>query len=157
MDVLRLNWEAAIACCEQLADSISYAPGLIVGISRGGLVPARVLSDILGVGSMGVLGVSFYKAMGRPGGFPQITQDLNMDLKGKRVLVVDDVADTGRSLMVAKEHLLGKGAKEVRIATLHYKPCSAFRPDYYVAETTAWIVYPWERHEAERELKAKKK
>lgn len=155
MDLLRLNWDATIAYCEQLAGSIGFAPELIVGISRGGLVPARVLSDILGVRNVGVLGISFYRAMGRPSDFPQITQDLDMDIRGRKVLVVDDVADTGRSLAVAKEHLLRKGAEEVKVATLHYKPTSAYKPDYYVAETTAWIVYPWERHETERELKKK--
>jgi hypothetical protein len=79
-----------------------------------------------------------------------------MDLKGKKVLLVDDIADSGRSLAVAKDYITKKGAKEVRTATLHYKPESASKPDYFVVTTTAWVVYPWERHEMERELEKKK-
>jgi hypoxanthine phosphoribosyltransferase len=46
-----------------------------------------------------------------------------------------------------------KGAAEVKIATIHYKPTASFRPDYFVMTTTSWIAYPWERYEMERELK----
>jgi hypoxanthine phosphoribosyltransferase len=153
MDLLRMNWEATISHCEELAEKIKdFRPQMIVGLSRGGLVPARIMSDLLDVRDVGVLGVTFYKAMGKPADFPRITQELTMDLSGKRILIVDDVADTGRSLMVAKDYLQRKGAKEIRIATIHYKPNSIFKPDYFVASTTAWIVYPWERREIEREL-----
>ncbi len=156
MDLLRLNWDVTIAYCEELAAKIgSYRPEFIIGMSRGGLVPTRMLSDMLGVKNVGILGISFYKAMGKHRDSPVINQDLTMDLKGKRVLVVDDIADTGRSLAMAKDHLLRRGAKEVRVATIHYKPNSIFKPDYFVATTTAWVVYPWEIHEIERELKAK--
>lgn len=158
MDLLRMNWDSTISHCEELAGKIrDFKPQMIIGLSRGGLVPARIMSDILGIREVGILGVTFYKAMGKPSDFPTITQELTMDLKGKRVLIVDDVADTGRSLMVAKDYLQRKGASEIKIATIHYKPNSMFKPDYFVASTSAWIVYPWERHEIERELAAMKK
>jgi hypoxanthine phosphoribosyltransferase len=157
MDLLRMSWDATIAHCEELAAKIrDFKPQMIIGLSRGGLVPARIMSDLLDVKEVGILGVTFYKAMGKPSDFPRITQELTMDLAGKRILIVDDVADTGRSLMVAKDYLRRKGVKEIKIATIHYKPNSVFKPDYFVASTTAWIVYPWERHEIERELAAKK-
>ncbi|MFN7991809.1 MAG: phosphoribosyltransferase [Candidatus Micrarchaeia archaeon] len=152
MDIIRLTWDATIGLCEQLAARIDYRPDMVIGLSRGGLVPCRILSDILGVEDVGILGVRFYKAMGKASGFPQITQELTMDLGGKRVLLVDDVADTGRSLMVAKEYLRRKGAAEIKVATLHYKPNSVYRPDYFIKATVSWIVYPWEIHEIEREL-----
>src|SRR5512137_120036 len=104
MDLLRLNWDSTIAHCEELAAKIKdYKPQMIIGLSRGGLVPARIMSDMLDVKEVGILGVAFYKAMGKATDFPRITQELTMDLKGMRVLIVDDVADTGRSLMVAKD------------------------------------------------------
>jgi hypothetical protein len=157
MDILRLNWEVTLHYCEQLAMMAkAFKPDMIVGLSRGGLVPARILSDIMGVQELGVLGISFYKGMGMTADFPRITQELTMDLKGKRILIVDDVADTGRSLVVAKDYLLRKGALEIKVATLHFKPTSEFKPDYFVDTTTAWIAYPWERHEIERELGKKK-
>jgi hypoxanthine phosphoribosyltransferase len=150
MDLLRINWKTAIGYCDELATRIESKPDIIVGISRGGLVPARILSDILDVKDVAVLGIRFYKGMGKTEEKPVITQDISVDIKGKKLLVVDDVADSGRSLVFAREHL--KDAKEVRCATLHYKPVSEYKPDYFVSTTTAWIVYPWEVHEVEREL-----
>lgn len=155
MDLLRISWEAAVEYCEQLASKIDFKPDVIVGISRGGLVPARILSDILDNKNLAVLGIIFYKGVGERTGSPEITQELSMDIKGKKVLVVDDVADTGKSLIVAKDYIANKGASEIKVATLHYKPHSEFKPDYYIGTTEAWIVYPWERHEVERELKEK--
>jgi hypoxanthine phosphoribosyltransferase len=157
MDIVRMSWDATVGYCEELAGKIrDFRPEMIVGLSRGGLVPARIMSDLLGVDDVGILGVKFYKAMGKATDFPKITQELAMDIGGKRILVVDDVADTGRSLVVAKDYLQRKGAGEIKIATIHYKPNSIFKPDYFVASTSAWIVYPWERHEIERELQKKK-
>jgi hypoxanthine phosphoribosyltransferase len=151
MDLLRINWESAIRNCEELSGMINFMPDIIVGISRGGLVPARIISDILGVREVAILSVRFYSGIGKTEGKPAITQDISLDIRGKRILVVDDVADSGKSLLFAMERL--KEAREVKTATLHHKPGSAFRPDYFVSSTTAWIVYPWEIHEVERELK----
>lgn len=152
MDVLRISWDATIEYAEQLAKKIDFRPDMIVGLSRGGLVPARIMADVLGVEEVGIVGMKFYKGTHRIGEFPRITQELTTDLKGKKVLLVDDVADTGRSLIVAKEYLKRKGAEVVKVATIHYKPNSEFKPDFYVMTTSSWIAYPWERHEIEREL-----
>lgn len=150
MNLLRINWDSAIKICEELSGKIDFKPDIIVGISRGGLVPARIMSDILGIKEVAILGIRFYKGMGKTEESPVITQDISIEIKGKRILIVDDVADSGKSLIFAKEYL--KGAKEVKTATLHYKPVSTYKPDYFVSSTTAWIVYPWEVHEIEREL-----
>ena len=61
-----------------------------------------------------------------------------------RVLVVDDVADTGTSLEFVVRRLKGKGAREIRTATIAYKPRSRVKPDYFVYETDKWVVFPWE-------------
>lgn len=150
MDMLRIGWDSAIGYCGQLAGKMGFKPDIIVGISRGGLVPARILSDMLDVKQVQVLGIRFYKRIGEREESPELTQDITMDIEGRKVLIVDDVADSGRSLAFAKEHL--KGAAEIRTAALHHKPHSIIRPDYFVETTSAWIVYPWEVHEVEREL-----
>lgn len=158
MDLLKISWEATIKYCEQLALKINesnYKPDMLVGLSRGGLVPVRIMSDVLGINEVGVLGLSFYTGMGKKLNEPKITQELAIDISGKKILLIDDVADSGRSLIAAKEYLLKKGAKEIKIATIHYKPISLFKPDYFVQTTSAWIAYPWERHEIERELRKK--
>ncbi len=155
MEVLTLSWAETSRLCEALASKISsagFAPDMIVGISRGGLVPARMLSDILGVRELFAIRVSFYTGIGKTAAAPRIVQPLVERLDGKSVLLVDDVSDTGRSLAVAKGHIKEMGAKEVKVATLHFKPHSKFKPDFFVSETDAWLVYPWERHESAKEL-----
>lgn len=156
MQFLRISWAQAQKLCEKLAAKAKgYGPEALVGISRGGLAPTRILSDVLDIPEVGMIRIEFYKSMGVTSGFPRLTQPLQLDIKGKRVLVVDDVSDSGRSLAVAKEHLKRKGAKEVKFATLHFKPGSVFKPDYYIAQTDKWIIYPWEVYETKRELKKK--
>lgn len=150
MEFMEIGWEEAAGQCEALAKRIDSAPDVIIGISRGGLVPARILSDVLGVRKVGILGMASYKRMAEKGDEPQITQDLGMDIAGKEVLLVDDISDSGGSLLAAKRYLEGMGA-EVRTATIHRRPGTLLVPDYCIAETSAWVIYPWERHEAKRE------
>jgi hypothetical protein len=107
---------------------------------------------MLDVHEMYVMRVSLYEGIGKKAAAPRITQPLPMKLGGKKALLVDDVSDTGKSLEKAREHALGMGAGEVKVATLHFKPHSSFRPDFFEAETGAWIIYPWEIHECRREL-----
>ncbi len=75
-----------------------------------------------------------------------------MKVAGKKVLVVDEVADTGKSLKLVKEHIIEQGATEVKIATVYYKPWSIVKPDYYEKETSCWIVFPWEIKETVRKI-----
>ena|SRR3989344_8468117 len=153
MKLLKLKWDEIDAMCSELAAAIEksgYKPDVIVGIARGGWVPARLLSDKLGNESVASMRVEFYTAPGVTNRVPKITQPVSVDVKGKRVLLVDDVSDTGHSLELAFKSL--SDAKEVRTATLHYKPHSIFKPDYFVGTTSDWIVYPWEVEETERKL-----
>jgi hypoxanthine phosphoribosyltransferase len=69
---------------------------------------------------------------------------LTGSMKQKRMLLVDEVADTGDTLLHAINHVKELGVKEVRSAVLHYKPTSVVKPDFFMVETTSWIVYPWE-------------
>jgi hypoxanthine phosphoribosyltransferase len=155
MDFLRVSWDDVSHMCGRLASEMSpsgFTPDVIIGISRGGLVPARLLSDILDVHELYVMRISLYTGIGKKAAEPRITQPLTANLGGKKALLVDDVSDTGKSLAAAKKHVLEMGAGEVKVATLHFKPHSSFRPDFFVGETGAWIIYPWEIHECEREL-----
>ena len=86
---------------------------------------------------------------------PILTQPITIPVEGKRILILDDVADTGKTLKLVRDHLLDKGAGEVKIATIYYKPWSIVRPDYYEKKTRKWIVFPWERKETVRNLMRK--
>jgi uncharacterized protein len=125
-----------------------YLPQVIVGVSRGGWPPARIMSDLLENPNLANMKVEFYKNIGVTAPRPKITQPVTAEVVGKRVLVVDDVADSGHSLRVASKHLRQKGAREIRVCTLYLKPKSIFKPDHYSRTTSKWVIFPWERLEA---------
>lgn len=129
-----------------------FSPNIIVGVSRGGWPPARVMSDLLGNVELANVRVEFYRGIYETRSEPVITQPLSLQVKGKAVLIMDDVADTGRSLKVVRDHVSESGAEKVKIATIYYKPWSIITPDYYVKVTRRWIVFPWERKETVRNL-----
>ena len=118
-----------------------YKPEVVVGVSRGGWPPARVMSDLLQNPNLANLRVEFYKDIGVRNKKPRITQPVTMEVVGKRVLVVDDVSDTGHSLRVAANHLRRKPVKELRVCTIFMKPQSIYRPDYYSRTTRKWIIF----------------
>lgn len=130
--------------------SSGYKPEVIVGVSRGGWPPARIMSDLLENPRVANMRVEFYKDIGVRSKKPRITQPVTSEVTGKRVLVVDDVSDTGHSLKVVVSHLKRRGAKEVKVSTLYMKPHSIFRPDFYAKTTSKWIIFPWERLESIR-------
>ena len=145
-----LDWNEIYDGCIELANQIKkngFNPEIIVGVARGGWIPARILSDLLGNTFVASIKVEFYTGVAETAKKPIVSQQVSTSVAGKRVLVVDDVADTGESLVTVRQNLLSRGASEVKIATLHYKPKSVLRPDFYVRETSAWIVYPHERYE----------
>ena len=125
-----------------------YHPDVIVGVSRGGWPPARVMSDLLQNPNLANMRVEFYKDIGITSKKPKITQPVTASVRGKRVLVVDDVADTGHSLVTVVDHLRSKGAKQIKVGTIYMKPQSIFQPDFFAKKTRKWIIFPWERLEA---------
>ena len=133
-----------------------FKPDILIGVSRGGLIPVAILSDRLGVKSE-IIGVKYYCGIKETKEKPEITQPILSNLSGKKVLVVDDVADMGHSLELVRKYIQEKGAKEVRLCTLHYKPWSVVKPEYFVEETESWIIYPWEVKETLTDLYKKLK
>jgi hypothetical protein len=129
-----------------------FKPDIIVGVSRGGWPPARVLSDLMGNSNLANVRAEFYLGVAETKEEPVLTQPVSMEVAGKKVLVVDEVADTGKSLKLVKEHIVEKGAMKVKIATVYYKPWSIVKPDYYEKETSRWIVFPWEIKETVRKI-----
>lgn len=141
------TWNQIYNMLLNLAEKIKrdgFKPDVIVGVSRGGWPPARVMSDLLGNPNLANVKVEFYLGVAETKGEPILTQPVSVEVKGKRVLVVDEVADTGKSLKLIKQHITEKGASEVKIATVYYKPWSTVKPDYYERETNRWVVFPWE-------------
>ena len=124
-----------------------YKPDIIVGIARGGLVPSRVLADLLETRDFAIITIEYYCGINQTKQEPILKQCLHTQLTDKKVLLVDDVSDGGRSLQLAKKHLEEQCAKEIKIATLYCKPGTITKPDYFEKETSHWIVFPWEARE----------
>lgn len=150
-----VSWDYAYQLLIELAEKVrrsNYKPDLIVGISRGGWPPARVISDLLENPNIANIKAEFYLDLGRTSEEPIITQTISAPINGKKVLLVDDVADTGKTLKLVHDKLIEDGAEDVKVATLYYKPWSVFRPDFYMVETNVWVVFPWERYETIKKL-----
>ena len=154
------KWNQIYDMLLELADRIrstGFKPDIIVGISRGGWIPARVLSDLLDNPYVTSVRVEFYAGVYETNREPRLTQPIAVDVSEKRILLVDDVVDTGSSAVLVREHLSKQGVKEVRLLTLYYKPWSVVKPDLYSKETRDWIVFPWEVKETLAKLARKHK
>ena len=151
MDYLILSWQDVYNLTLQLSERIvasGFKPDIIVGIARGGWIPARILSDVLYMESLQNIRIEYYTDVGVKGKEPKITQPLMGSLEGQSVLIVDEIADTGDSLYHAINHVKSFGVEEQRSAVLHLKPTSRVTPDYYMVRTSSWVVYPWENRES---------
>ena len=143
----RMSWpdlgEATRALAVEIADA-GYVPDLILGIARGGLLVAGALSYALGVKNTFTMNVEFYTGVDERLPVPMIlppVPDL-VDLHDSRMLIADDVADTGQTLALVKSFCAGQ-VGEVRTAVLYEKPRSIVRSDYVWRRTDLWIDFPW--------------
>ena len=149
------SWDQIYDLTLKLAEAVrtsGFEAELIVGVSRGGWIPARIMSDLLGKLNLANVTAEFYVGVAETKQEPSITQPVSVPVECKKVLVVDDLVDTGKSLKLVTAHLKNQGASEVRIATIYYKPWSITVPDYYEKETARWIVFPWEQKETVRKI-----
>lgn len=149
------TWNQIYSMLLNLADKIrrnEFRPDVIVGVSRGGWPPARVLSDLLGISNLANVRAEFYVGVAETKGKPSLTQPVSVTVTGRKVLIVDEVADTGQSLKLVKEHIIEQGAEETKTATIYYKPWSIIKPDYCEKETNHWVVFPWEAKETVRKI-----
>ncbi|MGC8632472.1 MAG: phosphoribosyltransferase [Thermoprotei archaeon] len=125
------------------ADQIRF--DVIVAISRGGLIPGRMVADSLGIREIQVLGIKYYSNLNQLSQ-AVLLQRPNSDMTGKRVLIVDDISDSGKTLEIAQRELPGTPAV-LKSATIFTKPWSTVMPDYFAEITEDWIVFPWEQNE----------
>ncbi|MCX8195470.1 MAG: phosphoribosyltransferase family protein [Acidilobaceae archaeon] len=151
-----LSWEEVVRASSVVAERVResrYVPEVIVGILRGGAVPAIVIADMLGVEDVGVIEVKLYTAPNARRERPFLRQPLLLDVKDKNVLIVDDVSDTGLTLQLALDYIEHHLPAGVKTATLYVKPWTRLVPDYYAESTDSWLVFPWGVNEYERSRK----
>lgn len=118
---------------------------LIIAIARGGLIPARILADYLGIMNVASFRIDHYRGSERTRE-AILRNPLSPEITGRRVLLVDDVSDSGETFEVALRHLREcLPTVEIRTAVLHHKVESRYVPDYFAAKIIKWrwITYPW--------------
>jgi len=142
-----LPWSDVGTATRALATAIhedGYRPDVILAIARGGLIVAAALGYALGVKNTFTMNVEFYTGVDERLPLPMILPPVPelVDLEGSKILVADDVADTGATLALVKE-FCGSRVGEVRFATLYEKPHSTVKCEYVWRRTDRWIEFPW--------------
>jgi hypoxanthine phosphoribosyltransferase len=148
-----LTWGDITSALSRVADAITssgYEVEVVVGILRGGVIPAVLVADRLGVRDIGVIDIKFYQAPGVTEKEPYLRQPLTLPIHGKNVLVADDISDTGLTLKLALDVVRHYAPRNVKTATLYIKPWTTLIPDYYAEITEEWLVFPWDLWEHRR-------
>jgi hypoxanthine phosphoribosyltransferase len=141
-----LTWADFGAGARDLAGIVlaDFRPDLVVAVARGGLLPGGAVAYALGVKAVGTLNVEFYTDVEETLPDPVVLPPLidTAALAGTRALVVDDVADSGRTLALVLDLVRSHGA-DARSAVLYAKPTSVVDPDFVWRRTDRWITFPW--------------
>lgn len=143
-----VSWDKAISLSALLSGLIKksgYRPDLVVAIGRGGFVPARIVCDYLLSDHLTSIRISHWGVAAQKMERAEIIYPLNTPVDGKKVLIIDDVTDTGETLSTAIDYIRDLCPKEIKTGVLQHKSVSSVVPDYYAEELTQWrwIVYPW--------------
>jgi len=143
---INISWEELHKLTLEVGKQINnnFKPDVLIGLVRGGLVPARILSSFLNNPRLYCMKIEFYDKDDNPTKKPNITQELNVHLENLNVLVIDEVCDTGSTLKTTLEYLKKFNPKDIKTAVIHLKPHSIFKPDFHADTTDKWIIYPWE-------------
>ena len=141
------SWEDMQNYAKKTAELIKksrFHPDMIIGLSRGGLVPSRLLADFLHIKNVLAIKVDHWGITAAKDGKAKISHGLDKDLSGRKVLIVDDITDTGQSMELALQHIKSLNPLEVKTATLIHLTNSKYTPDFYGHEREwAWIIFPW--------------
>ena len=142
-----LTWPAFGGASQELARVIAddgFRPDLILAIARGGMFVAGALGYALSVKNLHLMNVEFYNGVGSTLDMPVMLPPVPsaVDFSRKKVLIADDVADTGKTIELVRNFIAGHVA-EVRCAVVYEKPASLVKCDYVWKRTDRWINFPW--------------
>lgn len=144
------SWEDMGNLCFALAQKIlekNYKFDRLVALVKGGLTWSRTLLDYLNIKNLSAFQIEFYNNITKTNSRPIIIQSLPAVIEGETILLFDDVVDSGETIRVAKEYLYMCGAKKVVSCSLYIKDWAKIKPDFYSANTSAWIIFPHEVYE----------
>jgi hypoxanthine phosphoribosyltransferase len=149
-----VSWQEIVEWSRGLARKIKeagYKPTVIIAVARGGYVPARLLCDFLGVENLLSIQSQHWTEAAKAAERAILKFPYKVDLRGHRALLVDDIIDTGETVMLAKDYILKEWhPDELKVAALQWiSSVAKFKPDFYYIEVKewAWFQYPWTRLE----------
>lgn len=118
---------------------------MIIGIARGGVIPARLLCDFLNIDHLTTIQVRHYSSGAEELEKASIPDSIDQDLKGKNVLLVDDVNDSGKTFEAAVNHIQGYKPSLLKTAALHEKETTVFNTDFIAKKLKKWewLIYQW--------------
>jgi hypoxanthine phosphoribosyltransferase len=143
-----ISWNTVYRLAERLSLAIlesGYRPEVIVAVARGGYVPARILCDFLDLYTLTSIRVVHYASGARKRPEARVTDSICTDIGNRRILIVDDVSDTGDTYEAAIAHLEDFGPAEIRTAVLLHKTTARYQPDFIGRKVVKWrwMIYPW--------------
>jgi len=147
-----ISWAEVRRLCQRLARLLQdsgYRPDIVVAIGRGGLVPARLVCDYLDIMALTSIKIEHYLSASTPREHAIVRYPLCTGIRDQRVLLLDDVNDSGDTLQVALEHVQSFQPREARTAVMHQKTTTRTGVDYYARKIISWrwLIYPWAIHE----------
>ena len=146
-----ISWPEYGNLAEALAEKVRSTGkrfDLVIGIARGGMPVAMVVSDHLGV-RIDFINVKSYNGIAKRSA-PRILSTMTEGIRGKDILIVDDLVDQGDTLETVKGYLDQQNPRLLEAAVLFKKPWSRIEPDYYLEVTDKWVVFPFELSEVNR-------
>lgn len=147
-----ISWDEAYQLSWKLASVIKssgFRPDLVVAIGRGGYVPARIVCDFLLHSLLTSIKIEHWDIAACKRPEAAVRFPLAVDVQDQRILIIDDVTDTGDTLRAALDYLKSLGAGETKTGVMQHKTTSSVVPDFYaeVIKDWRWIIYPWAAHE----------
>jgi hypoxanthine phosphoribosyltransferase len=124
----------------------------VIALAKGGLTFSRSLVDYLNIEEVSSLHIEFYNSINSTNSLPVITQSIPVSLKNEKVLLFDDLVDSGKTMETALDYLKHRGVSSIKTAAFFYKPHTPLKPDFSVKEVNAWIIFPNEVRETVLEL-----
>jgi len=144
------TWADVDRWADRLAERVRSAnavPETIVALTRGGWVPSRLLCDRLGVKRLVSVRAQHWGVTATPDGKAKLTEGISGPVEGQKVLVVDDITDTGESLSLAAAHVAEQHPARLETAACLHIAHSKFVPTYFAEEIPregwVWVVFPW--------------
>jgi len=119
----------------------------LIALAKSGLTCSRTLRDYLGIPHLSILDVEFYTGINETAKKPVINQSLPISIKNERILLYDDIVDTGETFSLAIQYLNFHGAASITTTSLFTKPWTSIKPNYSSRESKAWIICPHEIRE----------